>query len=64
MVRDCSPLPETFGNKADEDMWLQLNKGFSTDLNALQMTPNQESQPTPLKEMPLVSSSPFCHPVF
>ncbi|CAA6667462.1 unnamed protein product [Spirodela intermedia] len=52
MVSDCSPLPETFGNKADEDMWLQMNKGCSTDLNMLQMTPSQDSQPTPFKEMP------------
>ncbi|CAA7404294.1 unnamed protein product [Spirodela intermedia] len=56
MVSDCSPLPETFGNKADEDMWLQMNKGCSTDLNMLQMTPSQDSQPTPFKEMPPLPS--------
>ncbi|PKU83466.1 kinesin-like protein KIN-7L [Dendrobium catenatum] len=37
---DSSPLPENFTNTANEDLWLQLNKGFRTDLDALQMTPN------------------------
>ncbi|XP_020591197.1 kinesin-like protein KIN-7L [Phalaenopsis equestris] len=37
---DSSPLPENFTNIANEDLWQQLNKGFRTDLDALEMTPN------------------------
>ncbi|XP_078442779.1 P-loop containing nucleoside triphosphate hydrolases superfamily protein isoform X2 [Wolffia australiana] len=40
----CSPVPDTLGDKADEDMWMQLNKGFATDLSMLQMTPTMETQ--------------------
>ncbi|KAK8949421.1 Kinesin-like protein NACK2 [Platanthera zijinensis] len=37
---DSSPLPVNFTNIANEDLWEQLNDGFTTDLDALQMTPN------------------------
>eukprot|EP01018_Ginkgo_biloba_P039997 Gb_40845 [translate_table: standard] len=38
---DGSPLPPNFGNIADEDMWMSLNKGHETsDLEFLQSTPN------------------------
>ncbi|KAK8958989.1 Kinesin-like protein NACK1 [Platanthera guangdongensis] len=34
-----SPLPVNFTNIANEDLWEQLNDGFTTNLDALQMTP-------------------------
>ena len=37
---DLSPIPDNFANMADEDLWLQLNKGCTTNLDMLQMTPN------------------------
>ncbi|KAK8949239.1 Kinesin-like protein NACK2 [Platanthera zijinensis] len=37
---DSRPLPVNFTNIANEDLWEQLNDGFTTDLDALQMTPN------------------------
>ncbi|XP_020099506.1 kinesin-like protein KIN-7L isoform X1 [Ananas comosus] len=33
---DSSPIPENFANIADEDLWMRLNKGCTTDLDMLQ----------------------------
>ncbi|KAL5204130.1 hypothetical protein ABZP36_009001 [Zizania latifolia] len=36
---EFSPIPENLGTVADEDLWMQLNKGCITDLEMLEMTP-------------------------
>ncbi|KAG1341781.1 kinesin-like protein KIN-7L [Cocos nucifera] len=41
---ESSPLPENFANIADEDLWMRLNKGCTTDLDMLQMTPDMKYQ--------------------
>ncbi|ONK60319.1 uncharacterized protein A4U43_C08F16960 [Asparagus officinalis] len=41
---DLSPIPDNFASVADEDLWLQLNKGCTTNLDMLQMTPNIKQQ--------------------
>ncbi|MQM02969.1 hypothetical protein Taro_035742, partial [Colocasia esculenta] len=50
---DSSPMPESFDNVVDEDMWLHLNKGCHTDLNMLQMSPNMEPQSLPSRNTSL-----------
>ncbi|XP_042463373.1 kinesin-like protein KIN-7L [Zingiber officinale] len=52
MELDSSPTLEAFGNTADEDLWMQLNKGCITDLDMLQLTPDIKCQPLPLFDMP------------
>ncbi|XP_010273488.1 PREDICTED: kinesin-like protein KIN-7N isoform X2 [Nelumbo nucifera] len=47
MPLDTSPIPDDFGNVADEDLWLRLNKGQATDLDSLQMTPARENHSFP-----------------
>ncbi|XP_059631167.1 kinesin-like protein KIN-7N [Cornus florida] len=37
--QECSPLPDTFSNIADEDTWMKMNKGYIADLDSIQMTP-------------------------
>ncbi|KAL3505041.1 hypothetical protein ACH5RR_034882 [Cinchona calisaya] len=44
---DCSPLPDTFNDFADEDMWIRMNKGYIADLDSLQMTPARKVQSFP-----------------
>ncbi|WCJ35583.1 Kinesin-like protein KIN-7N [Euphorbia peplus] len=46
-LSDYSPLPDTFSNVADEDTWLQLNKGYIADLDLIQMTPARKVQSFP-----------------
>ncbi|KAK6938551.1 Kinesin motor domain [Dillenia turbinata] len=41
---DNSPLPDNFSNVADEDTWFKLNKGFTADLDSLQITPARKFQ--------------------
>lgn len=44
---DASP-PSSFGNIADEDMWMNMNKGhITTDLDYLQCTPNGNCSSVP-----------------
>ncbi|CAA0806803.1 P-loop containing nucleoside triphosphate hydrolases superfamily protein [Striga hermonthica] len=47
---ECSPLPDTFDDFADEDTWMKLNKGFVTDLDSLHMTPARKVQSFPISE--------------
>ncbi|GFQ00905.1 kinesin-related protein 4 [Phtheirospermum japonicum] len=47
---ECSPLPDTFGDFADEDVWLKMNKGFIADLDSLHMTPARKVQSFPFSE--------------
>ncbi|XP_077233887.1 P-loop containing nucleoside triphosphate hydrolases superfamily protein [Tasmannia lanceolata] len=44
---DSSPLPDIFAAVADEDMWMKLNNGLTTDLNSLQLTPDRLYQSSP-----------------
>lgn len=45
---DASPPPSNFGNIADEDMWMNMNKGhITTDLDYLQCTPNGNHSSVP-----------------
>ncbi|KAH9297368.1 hypothetical protein KI387_029050 [Taxus chinensis] len=45
-LADGSPLPSDFGNIADEDMWMTMNKGHVTaELDFLQSTPNRNHSP-------------------
>ncbi|KAJ8460666.1 hypothetical protein OPV22_033592 [Ensete ventricosum] len=41
---DSNLILESFDNTADEDLWMQLNKGCITDLDMLQITPNMKHQ--------------------
>lgn len=50
-VPDFSPLPNTFSNVADEDEWLKLNKGYTVDLDSLQITPARKVQSFPLHDI-------------
>ncbi|CAM0873785.1 unnamed protein product [Alopecurus aequalis] len=43
---EFSPIPENFGAVADEDLWMQLNKGCITDLDMLEMTPGFKCPPS------------------
>ncbi|KAG8377453.1 hypothetical protein BUALT_Bualt08G0034600 [Buddleja alternifolia] len=47
---DCSPLPDSFGDFADEDTWMKMNKGFIADLDSLHMTPARKVQSFPCSE--------------
>lgn len=47
MMPDDSPLPDTFSNIADEDMWLKMNKGYKADLDLLEITPGRKVQSFP-----------------
>lgn len=55
---DHSPLPDAFGNVADEDMWVKMNNGYIADLDSLQTTPptNRKVQPFPTSDATAVSS--------
>jgi hypothetical protein len=45
---DASPPSSNFGNIADEDMWMSMNKGhITTDLDYLQCTPNGNCSSVP-----------------
>ena len=44
---EFSPLPNTFGDIADEDTWLQMNKGFVADLDSLHITPARKDPSFP-----------------
>ncbi|XP_044510495.1 kinesin-like protein KIN-7N isoform X2 [Mangifera indica] len=52
---DCSPLPDSFSNVADEDTWLKLNKGHITDLDSLLITPARKVQ-----SLSSVDATPGC----
>lgn len=41
---ESSSIPDSFDSIADEDMWLRLNKGLTTDLDTLDMTPFRNNQ--------------------
>lgn len=47
----CSPLPDMFGDFADEDTWMKMNKGFITDLDSLHTTPSRKIQSFPFGEV-------------
>ncbi|KAK4800854.1 hypothetical protein SAY86_021341 [Trapa natans] len=40
-----SPLPDTLSSIADEETWLNMNKGYVVDLDSIQMTPVIKHQP-------------------
>ncbi|KAH7523757.1 hypothetical protein FEM48_Zijuj06G0045900 [Ziziphus jujuba var. spinosa] len=48
---DCSPLPDTFSNVADEDTWLKMNRGYIADLDSIQMTPARKVQSFPSSDV-------------
>lgn len=52
---DLSPIPDNFATVADEDLWLQLNKGCTTNLDMLQMTPNLKQHSLSSTDISLVS---------
>lgn len=56
---ECSPLPENFANIADEDLWMRLNKGCTTDLDMLQMTPDMKYQSFTSSDTSVVSYQSF-----
>ncbi|KAI3672691.1 hypothetical protein L6452_38788 [Arctium lappa] len=48
-----SPLPDEFGDVADEDMWFKMNNGFIADLDSIGMTPAKEVPSIPaIDEIP------------
>ncbi|OVA09421.1 Kinesin [Macleaya cordata] len=48
---EFSPVPDSFGDVADEDMWLRMNKGYTADLDSLQFTPARRTQSLSLTEI-------------
>ncbi|CAI9115993.1 OLC1v1017027C1 [Oldenlandia corymbosa var. corymbosa] len=46
---ECSPLPDTLNDFADEDTWMKMNKGYIADLDSLQ-TPARKVQSCPSEE--------------
>ncbi|KAL5988290.1 hypothetical protein ACLOJK_036053 [Asimina triloba] len=44
---DSSPVPDDFVDVADENMWMKLNKGHTTDLDSLRMTPDRRQDSSP-----------------
>ncbi|EYU25539.1 hypothetical protein MIMGU_mgv1a001948mg [Erythranthe guttata] len=44
------PLPDMFGDFADEDAWMKMNKGFIADLDSRHMTPSRKVQSFPISE--------------
>lgn len=64
---DYSPLPDSFSNVADEDTWLTMNRGYVTDLDSLQITPERKVQSFPSNDViPVSLCSSFTHsdPIF
>ncbi|XP_047976169.1 kinesin-like protein KIN-7N [Salvia hispanica] len=47
---ECSPLPDVFGDCADEDTWMKMNKGYIADLDSLHTTPSRKVQSFPFSE--------------
>ncbi|XP_024977098.1 kinesin-like protein KIN-7N [Cynara cardunculus var. scolymus] len=48
-----SPLPDEFGDVADEDMWFKMNNGFVADLDSIGTTPAREVSSIPaIDEIP------------
>lgn len=56
---ESSPLPDNFANVADEDLWIRLNKGCTTDLDMLQMTPDMKYQSCLSSDISVVSYQSF-----
>ena len=54
---EFSPIPENLGDVADEDLWMQLNKGCITDLDMLEMTPGFKCPPSLQEDTTAVSST-------
>ncbi|PIA57039.1 hypothetical protein AQUCO_00600041v1 [Aquilegia coerulea] len=50
---EFSPVPVNLGCVADEDMWLQMNKGYTADLDSLQMTPARRTYSLPSSDQSL-----------
>ncbi|EPS64214.1 hypothetical protein M569_10567, partial [Genlisea aurea] len=51
MQPDRSPLSDTFGDFADEDTWMKMNKGYKADLNSLLFSsPERRVQSLPSQE--------------
>ncbi|PWA82882.1 P-loop containing nucleoside triphosphate hydrolases superfamily protein [Artemisia annua] len=44
---EYSPLPDEFGDVADEDTWFKMNNGFIADLDSIQMTPARQASSVP-----------------
>ncbi|KAI3689094.1 hypothetical protein L2E82_47042 [Cichorium intybus] len=42
-----SPLPNEFGDVADEDTWFKMNNGFIADLDSIRMTPPKQLSSIP-----------------
>ncbi|XP_057794295.1 kinesin-like protein KIN-7N [Salvia miltiorrhiza] len=47
---ECSPLPDMFGDFADEDTWMKMNKGYIVDLDSLHTPPSRKVQSFPISE--------------
>lgn len=56
---ESSPPPDNFANIADEDLWMRLNKGCTTDLDMLQMTPDMKCQSYLSSDISVVSYQSF-----
>lgn len=48
---ESSPLPDMFGDFADEDTWMKMNKGYIADLDSLHTTPSRKVQSFPISEV-------------
>lgn len=53
---ECSPLPNMFGDFADEDTWMKMNKGYIADLDFLHSTPSRKVQSFPSSEVSYLSN--------
>lgn len=56
---EYSPFPDAFGDIADEDTWMKMNKGFVADLDSIRMTPARKVQSDPSINGTPVSSNAF-----
>ncbi|KAF5188121.1 Kinesin-like protein [Thalictrum thalictroides] len=50
---EFSPVPVNLGCVADEDMWIQMNKGYIADLDSLQITPARRTYSLPSSDQSL-----------
>lgn len=59
-MTEFSPISDDIADVADEDTWLKMNKGLTTDLDAIQMTPFNNNQSFPIFHKLPVSNMDWC----
>lgn len=59
-MAEFSPISDDIADVADEDTWLKMNKGLTTDLDTIQMTPFNNIQSSPIFHKLQVSNMDWC----